>query len=239
MATVDEALARLHAVAKPDQLEGMARYGMTRHTIMFHGMAVDNRLGISIPDLRRIAKQTGRDHALALELWDTGIAEARILASMVDEPDAVTAGQMDFWVQDFDSWDVCDQICMNLFDKTPLAWDKVYAWAERDEEYVKRAAYALIACLAWHDKEAEDARFLALMPLIVQGATDDRNYVKKAVSWALRHIGKRNAALHDAALETAAQLREMDSKPARWIGAAAERDLNSEATQRRLQKQAS
>jgi 3-methyladenine DNA glycosylase AlkD len=228
MATVDEALAALHALAKPDQLAGMARYGM----------AVNNRLGIKIPELRRLARQTGRDHALALALWDTAIAEARILASMVDEPDAVTAEQMDAWVQDLDSWDVCDQVCMNLFDKTPLAWERVHEWAERDEEYVKRAAYALIACLAWHDNTAEDARFLALMPLIVQGATDDRNYVKKAVSWALRHIGKRNAVLHDAVLATAADLRTMDSKSARWIGKDAVRDLNSEATQTRLQKQA-
>ena len=226
MAKIDATLAELHALARPDQLEGMARFGM----------AVDQRLGIAIPDLRKLAKRTGRDHALALELWDTGIAEARILASMVDEPAAVTDAQMDAWVQDFDSWDVCDQVCMNLFDKTPLAWDRVCVWAELEEEYGKRAAYALIACLAWHDKQAEDARFLALLPLIVQGATDERNYVKKAVSWALRHIGKRNAALHAAALATAAQLRETNSKPARWIGADAQRDLNSEATRKRMQK---
>ena len=224
MSTLDEVLVELHAQASPEQLEGMASYGMSVH----------QRLGIKIPQLRRLAKQLGRDHELALALWETGIAEARILASMVDEPDAVTAAQMDDWVQDFDSWDVCDQVCMNLFDKTPLAWQKVREWSEREPEFEKRAAYALIACLAWHDKSAPDARLTALLPLIVQGATDERNYVKKGVSWALRHIGKRNAFLRQAALETAAHLLEMDSKPARWIGNDAVRDLNSETTLKRL-----
>lgn len=226
MAAIDEVLTRLNELGDPEQLAGMARYGMS----------TDRRLGIKIPELRRLAKETGRDHELARALWETGIAEARILASMVDEAEAVSAAQMDAWVQDFDSWDVCDQVCMNLFDKSPHAWEKVEEWAEREPEFEKRAAYALIACLAWHDKQAADARFVALLPLIVQGAADERNYVKKAVSWALRHIGKRNAALHEAALETAAELREMDSKPARWIGNDAVRDLNSETTLKRVGK---
>ena len=224
MPTLDDVLDKLNALANPEQLDGMSRYGMS----------VGNRLGIKIPELRRLAKQTGPDHTLALGLWETGIAEARILASMVDEPSEVTAAQMDAWVQDFNSWDVCDQVCMNLFDKTPLAWEKVREWARRDEEYVKRAGYALIACLAWHDKTAEDDRFIALLPIIVEGAPDGRNFVKKGVSWALRHIGKRNAVLHEAALATAAKLVEMDSKPARWIGNDTIRDLNSEATLKRL-----
>ena len=226
MASCDEVVQHLLELAAPDQLDGMARYGMT----------VDNRLGIKIPELRKLAKQIGRDHELARELWESEYAEARILASMVDEPLAVTSEQMEAWVKDFDSWDVCDQVCMNLFDRTPLAWTKVYQWAEREEEYVKRAAYALIACLAWHDKTAADERFLAMLPLIVYGSEDDRNYVKKGVSWALRHIGKRNATLHEAALATAAELQQMDSSPARWIGRDAARDLNRETTLKRLQK---
>lgn len=182
MVSAEDVLERLKEKARPDQLEGMARYGM----------AVQNRLGASIPDLRKLAKEPGKDHGLALELWKTGIAEARILAAMVDDPAQLTGEQMEDWVRDFDSWDICDQVCMNLFDKTPLAWEKVRDWSVREEEFVKRAAFSLIACLAWHDKKAEDARFIELLPLIAGAATDERNFVKKAVNWALRHIGKRN-----------------------------------------------
>ena len=226
MMPVDAVMAQLHAAARPDQLAGMARYGMS----------TDNRLGVTVPELRRIAKQSGKDHELALALWQTGIADARILASMVDEPQAVTAEQINAWVAEFDSWDVCDQVCMNLFDKTPLAWEKVREWAGRDEEYVKRAAFTLIACLAWHDKQAEDTAFIALLPTIVAGAADERNYVKKAVSWALRHIGKRNAALHEAALATAQELSASGSKSSRWIAGQTVKDLSSEAAQRRLRR---
>lgn len=223
--TAEAVMAQLHAAAQPDQLAGMARYGMS----------TANRLGVTMPELRRIAKQTGKDHDLALALWQTGIADARILACMVDDPRAVTAEQMDAWAVDFDSWDVCDQVCMNLFDKTPLAWEKVREWAGRDEEYVKRAAFSLVASLAWHDKRAEDAAFIALLPLITAGAVDERNYVKKAVSWALRHIGKRNAALREVALATAQELSASTSRSARWIGRDTVKDLNSEAVRRRLQ----
>ena len=223
---VETIMAQLHAAARPDQLAGMARYGMR----------TTNRLGVTVPELRRIAKQTGKNHELALALWQTGVAEARILASMVDDPRAVTSDQMDAWAADFDSWDVCDQVCMNLFDKAPLAWEKVREWAVRDEEYVKRAAFSLLACLAWHDKRASDATFLAQLPLIAAAATDERNYVKKAVSWALRHIGKRNTALHAAALALAQELSASASRPARWIGRDTVRDLCSEATRRKLQR---
>ncbi len=223
MATPDEVMEHLRAVARPDQLAGMARYGMN----------TTNRLGVTVSELRRIAKKTGKDHELALALWRTGVADARILASMVDEPQAVTPVQMDAWVADFDSWDVCDQVCMNLFDKTPLAWQKVREWAGREEEFVKRAAFALIAALAWHDKQADDAAFCALLPVIVAGAADERNYVKKAVSWALRHIGKRNAALYAAALATAQELAALNARSARWIARETVKDLNSVAAQRR------
>ena len=223
MATPDEVMEHLRAVARPDQLAGMARYGMN----------TTNRLGVTVSELRRIAKKTGKDHELALALWRTGVADARILASMVDEPQAVTPVQMDDWAAGFDSWDVCDQVCMNLFDKTPLAWQKVREWAGREEEFVKRAAFALIAALAWHDKQADDAAFCALLPVIVAGAADERNYVKKAVSWALRHIGKRNAALYAAALATAQELAALNARSARWIARETVKDLNSAAAQRR------
>jgi 3-methyladenine DNA glycosylase AlkD len=226
MKTAQAVLAKLHKLSRPDQLAGMQRFGMT----------IDRRLGISIPQLRKLANQIGQHHDLAIELWKSGMAEAMILAALIDVPEEVTSEQMDSWVADFNSWDVCDQVCMNLFDKTPLAWKKVFDWSEREEEYVKRAAFALIACLAWHDKTADDEQLLQYLPLIQQAADDERNYVKKAVSWALRHIGKRNASLHPHALQTANQLKQSENKTARWIGSDAIRDLNTEATLRRIRQ---
>jgi 3-methyladenine DNA glycosylase AlkD len=226
MTTVTEVMEKLTAQADPDQLDGMSRFGIT----------TEKRLGVTVPQMRVIAKQTGKDHQLALALWETGIAEAMIVAAMVDVPAEVTEAQMEAWVAGFNSWDVCDQVCMNLFEKTPLAWDKIRDWSQREEEYVKRAAYALIACLAWHDKGASDENFIALFPLIKSGASDDRNYVKKAVSWALRNIGKRNSTLNAVALQTAQDLKEINIKPARWIGSDALRDLTSDATRRRLDR---
>jgi 3-methyladenine DNA glycosylase AlkD len=224
MATMDDLLAQLHALASPDNVVGMARFGIVG----------GQRLGIAMPELRRIAKAAGRDHALALALWATGIPEARIVASLVDDPRAVTEPQMERWVADFDSWDVCDQVCMNLFDKTPLAWQKVRDWAERDEEFVKRAAFALLASIAWHDKTADDQQFTQALPLIVGASTDPRNYVKKAVSWALRTIGKRNAHLNQAAIQTAQELAQLDSQAARWVARDAQRELISDAVQKRI-----
>jgi 3-methyladenine DNA glycosylase AlkD len=227
MASLDDVLETLRAKARPDRLDGMARYGIRG----------DARLGVSVPDLRQMAKTLGQDHQLALGLWQTGIPEAMILAAMVSVPDAVTEAQMEEWVADLASWDVCDQVCMNLFEKTPQAWAKIREWSTREEEFVKRAAFALLACLAWHDKEAPDEVFLELLPVIRAGATDGRNYVKKAVSWALRNIGKRNPRLHAVAVAEAEAMRALDARPARWIAAAVIRDLSSEATQRRLHKQ--
>ncbi|MDZ4246274.1 MAG: DNA alkylation repair protein [Dehalococcoidia bacterium] len=181
-----------------------------------------------------MAKKLGKDHELALELWRTGIAEARILASMVDAADKVTGSQMEEWVEDFNSWDICDQVCMNLFDKAPLAWEKVAEWSEREEEFVKRAAFTLIACLAWHDKKSGNEKFVSLLPVIIKGSTDERNFVKKAVNWALRHIGKRNVELNKAAIIAAEQIRKLDSKAARWIASDAIRELQSDAVRRKL-----
>jgi 3-methyladenine DNA glycosylase AlkD len=222
----EQVLKGLKEKARPDQLEGMARYGMR----------VESRLGVSIPDLRKMAKDIGKDHQLALHLWKTGIAEAMILAAMVDVPQEVTEEQMEEWVRDLNSWDVCDQVCMNLFEKTPLAWKKVRDWSKRDEEFVKRAGFALAACLAWHNKEAADQGFIRLLPVIREGATDERNYVKKAVSWALRNIGKRNAHLNKIALQAAEEISKIDSRAARWIARDAIRDLTSETTQKRFRK---
>ncbi len=226
LSSVEEVLSLLKTRARPDQLEGMARYGM----------APEKRLGVSVPDMRKIAKDVGKDHQLALQLWKTGIAEAKMVGAMIDEPERVTEEQMEKWVKDFNSWDVCDQVCMNLFEKTPFVIKKIHDWSRRDEEFVKRAAYALIACLAWHDKEAEDEKFIQLFPVLKSGASDERNFVRKSVNWALRNIGKRNRRLNKAALELAREIRNVNSKAARWIAADAIRELESDSVQRRLKK---
>ncbi len=226
MASVEEVLKKLRAQAKPENVGGMTRYGMI----------ADRRLGVSVPDMRKIAKEVGKDHRLALELWTTGIPEAKIVASMIDEPEKLTEEQMEAWVTGINSWDICDQVCMNLFEKTPLAWKKIRDWAERDEEFVKRTAFSLIACLAWHNKEAEDEKFIELFPVIKQGATDERNFVKKAVNWALRNIGKRNPNLSKAALKAAKEIQQIDCKTAHWVASNAIKELESEAVQRRLRK---
>ena len=224
--SIEEVLSRLRAAARPNQLEGMARYGIN----------IENRLGVSIPELRKLAKEVGKNHDLALELWKIGIADARILASMIDDPTQLTEAQMEAWVKDIDSWDVGDQVCMNLFEKTPLAWSKIDDWSRREEEFVKRSAYGLLACLAWHDKKAENHKFLEMLTLIGRGALDERNSIKKAVSWALRNIGKRNLELNEAALAEARRIRFLDSKSARWIASEAIRELESERVKNRLSK---
>ena len=219
-------LKKLKALSNPRAVEGMARFGISP----------ENTYGVSVPNLRKMAKEIGRDHPLALKLWDSGIHEARILASMIDEPNQVTKKQMDAWIKDLDSWDVCDQCCMNLFDKTPLAWEKAKEWTNREKEFEKRAGFALMACLAWHDKESLDEKFLALLPAIKREADDDRNYVRKAVNWALRNIGKRNLNLNKKAIETAKEIQKIESRSAKWIASNAIRELMSKAVQERLQK---
>jgi 3-methyladenine DNA glycosylase AlkD len=199
------------------------------------GINPDGALGVRIPDLRRLAKEIGTDHRLALSLWKSGLHEARILASMIDDPAAVTEPQMESWVRDFDSWDVCDQCCGNLFDRTPFAYPKAVEWTSRNEEFVKRAGFALMAWAAVHDKAEDDRVFLEFLPIIEREADDNRNFVKKAVNWALRQIGKRNRRLHRAALAAARRLsKRNDSRAARWIGADALRELSSESVRSRL-----
>jgi 3-methyladenine DNA glycosylase AlkD len=226
MASVKDVLDKLQSKAQPEQLKGMAKYGMT----------VEQRLGVSVPDMRKLAKEIGKDHKLALDLWKTAIAEARILAAMVGDPDKLTEEQMEDWVKGINSWDVCDQVCMNLFEKNQLAWKKIVDWSQREEEFVKRTAFSLIACLAWHDRKASDEKFIELFPVIIRGATDERNFVKKAVNWALRNIGKRNINLNRAAINVANEIRRLDSKAARWVASDAIRELESDAIQIRLRR---
>jgi 3-methyladenine DNA glycosylase AlkD len=200
-------------------------------------------------ELRRLARRLGTDHALAQALWATGNHEARLLACFVDDPGAVTARQMEAWARDFDSWDLCDQACTSLFDATRHAWPKARAWAVRRGAWVKRGGFALMAGLAAHDREAPDDAFLRLLPLVQAGAFDERNYVKKAVSWALRNMGKRNRALHAGAVSCARRLlAEADrraggarggdpaTRAARWVARDALRELESERARARLRR---
>jgi len=221
---LNDVVKELKSMANPKNVKGMARFGINSV----------NTLGISIYDLRPMAKRLGKDHELAYQLWSTGIHEARLLAGFIDEPDKVTEPQMEHWVKDFDSWDVTDQVCSNLFDKTRFAYKKAFEWSGREEEFVKRAGFVLMAALSVHDKKAPDKDFEKFFPIIKHEATDERNYVKKAVNWALRQIGKRNKALNKAAVKVAKEVRKIDSKSARWIASDALRELTSEKAQARL-----
>jgi 3-methyladenine DNA glycosylase AlkD len=222
--TAQEILRRLKALGDPATVAGMPRFGIPPK----------NALGVSIPELRRLAREIGTDHALAAALWATGLLEARILASLVDDPRHVSESQMERWVADFDSWAVCDQVVSNLFDATPTAYAKARKWAVREEEFVRRAGYVMMAALAVHDKQARDATLAAFLPMIEAGAGDERNFVKKAVNWALRQIGKRNRALNRRAVATARRIAAQDSPAARWIASDALRELTGDAVERRL-----
>ena len=204
-------------MANPANDAGMARFGINPKGI----------LGVSMPVLRKMGRQHRRNHPLALELWQSGIHEARILAALVDDPAQVTARQMEAWVCDFDSWDICDGVCCNLFDKTPFARVKIQTWTRRRAEYVKRAGFVLMAALAVHDKKAPDDLFLEFLPLIEREAPAERNFVRKAVNWALRQIGKRNARLCRAAIASARRIHAQDTKAARWIATDALRELGA------------
>jgi 3-methyladenine DNA glycosylase AlkD len=222
---VDEALRWLERRGTRKVREEMlTRYGIT----------APKAFGVSVGTIQQLGKKVGRDHELAAALWDTGWYEARLLTAYVDEPTQVTSAQMDRWARDFDNWGVCDTLCFALFDRTPHAWKKVEPWSKRREEFVKRAAFALVASLALHDKKAGDAQFLATLPLIERGAFDDRNFVKKGASWALRVVGRRNRALNEAAVEVARRLAESPEAAARWVGKDGWKELTSPAVQRKL-----
>ncbi|MBU0586921.1 DNA alkylation repair protein [Candidatus Micrarchaeota archaeon] len=221
-----ETMKKLKSYSNPKNVQGMSRFGIKGGKM----------LGISIPILRKMSKEIGKDHALALELWNSGIHEARILASMIDDPKLVTEKQMDSWVSDFDSWDVCDQVCMNLFGKVPSAYKKIGEWAKREEEFVRRTAFSMIAVFAWQKNGLSDNQIIKLIPLIKKYSTDERNFVKKAVNWALRQIGKRNLNLNTAAIKTAKEIQKLDSKSAKWIATDALRELTNEKTLARIKK---
>lgn len=221
-----EVITRLEALGNADELAGMTRFGIV----------TDHAYGVRVPELRKLAKVIGKNHPLAQELWAEGSREARIIAALVADPKQVDEALLEAWVRGFDSWEVCDQCCMNLFDKLPVAYEKAIAWSWREEEFVRRAGFALMASLAMHDKKAPDEKFLSLLREIANAAGDGRNFVRKAVNWALRQIGKRNLSLNEKAIVAAKEIQKQDSKSARWIAADAIRELESEAVQARLRQ---
>jgi 3-methyladenine DNA glycosylase AlkD len=221
---VAEILAWLERRGSKRNRDGMARYGIVAKKVF----------GVSVADLQQLAKRYGRDHDLAQALWATGLYEARMLCAFVDEPARVTAAQMDRWARDFDNWAICDTVCLHLFDRTPHAWRKVDLWSRRRDEFVRRAAFALVAGLSLHDKTTGDAPFLASLALIERAASDERNFVKKGVNWALRAVGSRSQALHAAATAVARRLADSPDAAPRWVGKDALRQLASPATKKRL-----
>ncbi len=220
----DDVIKKLESLADPKAVEGMSRFGINSK----------NTYGVSVPNLRKIAEEIGKNHELAQQLWSSGIHEARILASMIDDPDRIDEKQIDAWVKDFDSWDVCDQCCMNLFDKLPFAFEKAIKLTGSKEEFVRRTGFALMAALAFHDKNSPDKKFQEFFPLIKKYSTDDRNFVKKAVNWALRQIGKRNRNLNKMAIKTAKDIQKIDSRAAKWVANDALKELTNKSYQKKL-----
>ena len=216
---LEATIEQLKALAIPANVSGMARFGINPN----------NTLGVSMPKIRQLGKRK-KDHALALALWGTGIHEARILASIIDQPALVTSQQMDSWTADFDSWDVCDQVCSNLYSKSPFAVEKALSWSQSGQEFVKRAGFALMAYIAVHGKKIDDSVFIQFLETIETSADDGRNFVKKAVNWALRQIGKRGAPFYQPALEVSRRLAESTNKTARWIGMDALKELEAPST---------
>lgn len=214
-AQVRTALASLERLSTPRDLANLARFGIT----------ATKPIGVSVGNIQVVAKQFGRSHELALGLWDTGRYEARMLTGFVEEPGRVTVAQMDRWARDFDNWAICDTLCFHVWDRTPHAWSRVARWNDRRAEFVKRSAYALIASLALHDNKAPDAPFIESLDYIEGAATDERNFVKKGVSWALRGVGRRNPKLNAAAKQVARRLSASEDPTARWVGKDALKDL--------------
>jgi 3-methyladenine DNA glycosylase AlkD len=222
--TKSRVLQELKALADPE----------ARAKLAYFGIDVPKAHGISAPILHRIARHIGKDQTLAEELWDSGIHEARILAALIGEPSRVTPAQMERWVKNFDSWDVVDTACCYLYAQAKPAWKKAAEWSRRQKEFEKRAAFSLVAYLSYKDKAAPDARFVQFLRVIEREAHDERNFVRKAVNWALRNIGKRNIRLNREAIRAAERIRLQGSRAARWIAADALRELKSEAVQARL-----
>jgi 3-methyladenine DNA glycosylase AlkD len=227
-ANFDKILRKLKSLRNEKNLVGMARFGI----------ATDKAFGIKHPILKEIAREYRWDHELALELWDSGYHEARLLATIIDDPKQVSEKQAEAWVKQINSWDICDGFTGSLIDKTPFAYEKAVEWAHREPEFVRRAGFALMAWLPVHDKKAPDSKFNDFFPLIVKYSSDERNFVKKAVNWALRQLGKRNLALNRKAITAARQISKLDSKPARWIAKDALKELEGESVQARLREKA-
>ena len=223
---VAEVVAKLKRLGTNKTREAMTRYAIPS----------DNAFGVSVGKIRDMGKQLGRNHDLAQALWDTGFYEARMLAAFVDDPERVTPAQMESWCKDFDNWAITDTICFHLFDKTPHAFRKVEQWSNRRAEFEKRAAFALLASLGVHDKRATDESFAKCLPLIERAATDERNFVKKGVSWALRVVGRRSKDLNDAAVTLSKELCASESSSARWIGRDALKELTGPVVMRTLKK---
>ena len=225
---VEEVVASLKRMGSKSVREGMVRYGLPP----------DNAFGIPVGKMQKFAKDIGRNHELALALWQTGYYETRMVAAFIDDPALVTAAQMDSWCKDFDNWGIVDTVCFKLFDQTPHAWKKVEQWSRKREEFQKRAAFALLASLAGHDKSASNAQFLNCLPFIERAATDERNFVKKGVSWALRTVGRRSLELNEACTALAKKLSESSEATARWLGKEALREFKRPVVARQLKKRA-
>lgn len=224
--TCKQILKALKSLGNPKDVEGMARFGIKSDP--------GKIFGVRLPVMRKLAKEIGIDHELALDLWASGYREGRILAGMIADIKKTDEKLMDKWIKDFDSWEICDETLMNLFWKSPIAFKKAIEWTKRDKEFEKRAGFALMACLAWKDKEATDKQFEQFIPAILGSATDERNFVKKAVNWAIRQIGKRNKTLNKNFIQVSEKVAKLNSKPARWIASDALRELKSDAVQNRL-----
>jgi 3-methyladenine DNA glycosylase AlkD len=222
--TADEVLVRLRELAAPAAIESMGRFAIPTH----------KALGVPTPALRRLAGEIGKNHTLAQALWRTDVFEARLLAPMIDEPSRVTNAQMERWVRAFDSWALCDDCCFELFDKTSFAWQRAMEWSARTGEFEKRAGFSLMAALARHHRNAADAQFSPFLAAIHRQSGDERNFVKKAVNWALREIGKRNLRLNRAAVRAAIKIKALGTSSGRWIASDALRELTSNAVQERL-----
>ena len=221
---VGEVVTRLKKLSSKSVRDGMKRFGIPN----------DNAFGVSVGKIQTFGKELGRNHQLALSLWETGFYEARMLAAFVDDPKLVTSAQMDRWCKDFDNWGIVDTVCFKLFDQTPHAWKKIEQWTKRQDEFQKRAGFALLACLGVHDKRATNEQFIQCLPLIEAGATDERNFVKKGVSWALRVIGRRNVELNKVAVKLAQRLVDSPDPTSRWLGKEALREFKRPLVRRQL-----
>jgi len=222
----EEILKELEPFGKSKNVEGMRRFGISSNTAY----------GVPVPVLRYFAKKFKNDHKLALELWETNVHEGKLLSAFIDNPEEVTEEQMQNWVNDFYSWDICDQVCSNVFDKTPLAYEKAIEWSKEEKEFVRRAGFVMMAVLAVHDKKANNDKFVQFFPLIEKYSCDERNFVKKAINWALRQIGKRNLQLNAKAITLANKIKKQNSKSKRWIASDAIRELKSEKVINRLKR---